>query len=429
MDRLEIKPSKLEGKINIPPSKSISHRAIIAASLANGISKIENISYSKDIKATLDGMKAMGVEVLEEILDKKTGTFTLKIKGIDKFKLYEKKINCKESGSTIRFLIPLFLLSREEFEITGEGRLIERPLDTYYNIFDKQGIKYKNTEGKLPLKIQGELKADVFEIEGDISSQFITGLLFTLPLLEKDSKILITKSKLESKGYVDLTIDILRDFGIEIVNNEYEEFIIKGNQRYKSRNYRVEGDYSQGAFWIVAGLIGKKISSCDLLKKSLQGDKEIVDIIKRMDGNLEIREQYIIASPSKTKGTIIDASQCPDIIPVLAVLASVSKGETKIVNGKRLRIKESDRIISTTTELKKLGADIKETEDGMIIQGKEILKGGVEIDSWNDHRIAMAMAIASIKCKKSIIIKAPNVVDKSYPNFWEDFKELGGIIS
>ncbi|MDO5708421.1 MAG: 3-phosphoshikimate 1-carboxyvinyltransferase, partial [Andreesenia angusta] len=237
---------------------------------------------------------------------------------------------------------------------------------------------------------------------------------------------IITESELESKGYVDLTIDILKKFGVNIINNDYKEFIIPGNQKYIARDYRVEGDYSQGAFWIVAGLLGEEIESLDLDRNSLQGDKGIVDIVKEMNGKLEINDLMIKAIPSETKGTIIDASQVPDIIPVLSVLASLSEGETRIINGQRLRIKESDRIVSTKTELEKLGADIFETEDGLIIKGKKSLLGGVKIDTWNDHRIAMAMAIATIGCEREVIINNPEVVNKSYPNFWEDFKRLGG---
>ncbi len=428
-DSLKIKPAKLSGKINIPPSKSMSHRAIISASLSEGVSTIENIAYSNDIEATLEGMKALGVEVLDQTLNEETGTYTLKIKGVSDFSLKDRNINCRESGSTIRFLIPILMLAGEEMTVTGEGRLVERPLETYYNIFEKQNIEYETSDGKLPLKINGKLKPDTFEIEGNISSQFITGLLFTLPLLESDSKIVITESKLESRGYVDLTIDILKDFGVEIENRNYEEFIIRGNQKYRARDYRVEGDYSQGAFWIVAGLIGDTVESLDLAEKSLQGDKAIVDIAERMNGKLEVGELSIKAEPSDTEGTVIDASQCPDIIPVLSVLAALSRGETRIINGERLRIKESDRIVSTRTELERLGADIRETEDGLIINGADSFKGGVEIDTWNDHRIAMAMAVASIRCEEDVIIKEPHVVNKSYPNFWDDFRKLGGKIS
>jgi 3-phosphoshikimate 1-carboxyvinyltransferase len=428
MKSVKINPMTLEGEINIPPSKSMSHRAIICASLSRGESLIHNISYSDDIIATIEGMKALGVEVLEEILDQDTGTYSLRIKGVEEFKLQSDSVNCKESGSTIRFLIPILMLAGEKFKITGEGRLVERPLDTYYRIFEQQGIEYANTGGILPLEIEGCLKPDTFSIEGNISSQFITGLLFTLPLLDGDSRIVVTESELESKGYVDLTIDILRKFGIEIENRDYKEFFIKGNQSYVSREYKVEGDYSQGAFWIVAGLLDGKIVCKDLEKSSLQGDKEVVEIVERMGGKISVAEDSITVEKSETRGTVIDASQCPDIIPVLSVLAALSEGETRVINGKRLRIKESDRITSTRTELEKLGADIREEGDGLVIVGKPMLEGGVVLDSWNDHRIAMAMGVASIRCKEPVEITNSGSVSKSYPHFWEDFKKLGGAV-
>lgn len=428
MKTVEINPNTLRGTINIPPSKSMSHRAIICASLAKGVSTIHNVAYSKDIIATLEGMKSLGAKVVKEEKDRHNN-YSITIEGVKNFKLLNNFINANESGSTIRFLIPILMLANEEYTITGEGRLKERPLDTFYNIFKKQGIEYKNENGKLPLTVIGSLKPDIFEIEGDISSQFISGLLFTLPLLGKDSKIVITKSELESKGYIDLTIQMLKRFSIKIVNNDYKEFIIEGNQKYISTEYTVEGDYSQGAFWIVAGLIGDEIVSNNLSIDSLQGDKEVVDIVKRMKGDITIEKRSIVTKNSETCSTVIDASQCPDIIPVLSVLASLSVGKTEIINGKRLRIKESDRITSTRTELSKLGADIVETEEGLIINGKNYLDGGVDISSWNDHRIAMAMAIASIRCKEKITITGSESVSKSYPNFWEDFKMLGGTIN
>jgi 3-phosphoshikimate 1-carboxyvinyltransferase len=259
---------------------------------------------------------------------------------------------------------------------------------------------------------------------GDVSSQFISGLLFALPLIDGDSEIVITK-KLESRGYVDLTLDILNKFGINIINEAYNRFIIKGNQKYIKRNYRVEGDFSQVAFWLVAGALGGDIVCHDLKEDSLQGDKVIVDIIKRMQGNLITEDGKMTSTTAETVSTIIDGSECPDIIPVLAVLAALSEGTTEIVNAGRLRIKECDRLSAVASELKKLGADIEEKEDGLIIKGKKELIGG-EVDSFNDHRIAMALAVAAIRCKEPVTIRDSGCIKKSYPTFWEHYKMLGG---
>lgn len=418
MDKIIIKPKLLKGNIVVPSSKSLGHRGIIAAALSRGISRVDNIQLSNDIEATMEIMKELGVVVNIE-------GHSLYIDGRKMFS-YEKKLDlrCRESGSTLRFLIPLALTKDGDYIFHGEGKLISRPLEPYYEIFEEKGIKYSREEDGLPLKVSGKLTSGTYRVRGDISSQFITGLLFSLPILEGNSRIQIT-TKLESKGYIDLTLDILKDFGIEIENNNYEEFNIRGAQKYNSRNYYVEGDYSQGAFFLIAGALGSSIVCSGLNKDSLQGDKVILDILEAMGCNMEESEEGIKVNPSKTKGIEIDASNCPDLVPVLTVLASLSEGETKIVNAKRLRIKECDRLYAITKELNKLGANIIELEDSLIISGVNELKGG-EVDSHNDHRIAMALAIAATRAKGDVIINNPSAVEKSYPNFFKDYFKLGG---
>lgn len=420
MNCVKINPNKLEGEINIPPSKSLSHRAIICAALSEGESHIGNLIFSDDIDATCDAMKALGAKI------EKTSATSLKIKGNFPLEIKKEVLDCKESGSTLRFLIPISLLAEGKVEFQGKGKLISRPLGTYYNIFDQQGIAYKNNNGELPLHLKGSLKPGEFKVEGDISSQFISGLMFTLPLLDGDSKIVI-RGELESKAYVDLTIDMLEKFGIKIINKDYKEFIIEGGQEYKARDYKVEGDFSQAAFWLVGGMLGEKIDCRDLNLDSLQGDKAILDLILEMGGSLDMKESSVLAKKSHTRGIVIDASEWPDIVPILTVLAAFSQGQTKIVNAARLRIKESDRLRAISTELNKLGADVKELEDGLVINGGKHLKGGT-VYSWNDHRIAMSLAIASIKCDGEVTITNSDVVNKSYPHFWEDFKSVGGDI-
>ncbi|MTI47370.1 MAG: 3-phosphoshikimate 1-carboxyvinyltransferase [Firmicutes bacterium] len=426
MARVRIVPSKLKGEIKAPPSKSITHRAIICGGIADGVSNIDNVVFSEDIIATLNGMKSFGANDITKAYTHTNIRDNLTIKGNGKLEVIENTINCSESGSTLRFLIPLGALCDKEITYTGRGKLIERPLEQYYKIFNEQNIEYSNQNNKLPLIVKGRLNPGDFKLKGDISSQFITGLMLALPLLEGDSRILLT-TELESKGYVDLTMDILKRFSIEIENNDYNEFYIKGNQKYQSNSIRVEGDFSQAAFWLVAGLLGKNIKCRDIHKDSLQGDKAILNIIKSMKGNINIKNDYIQTKESLTKGATVDASQCPDLVPVVAALGAVSRGTTTIINAERLRIKESDRLKAIATELNKLGADIKETKDGLRIEGKDRLNGG-EVDSWNDHRIAMALGIISIKCSKEVIINNSDVVKKSYPHFWDDFQKLKGNI-
>ena len=425
--KIKIKPSILNGKIEIPPSKSYSHRAVIAAALAENSrkSKIDNLKFSVDITTTTDIMENWGAKI-------KRFESALEIVGNDgRVVPKDKYVQCNESGSTIRFLIPIGITNENELIFDGKGKLVDRPLDSYYRIFSKQGIFYKNENGKLPLTVSGKLKAGNYEIDGNISSQFITGLLYALPLLDGDSKLTINKN-LESKGYIDLTLEILKLAGIEIVNNDYKSFDIRGNQIYKPFDYTVEGDYSQVAFWIVAGIISankdNEVKCLHVNKNSLQGDREIIEIVQRMGANLEIFDDYVIVKPSKTKGTVIDISQCPDIAPILTVLAALSEGETRIINGERLRIKESDRITSIKTELNKLGANVAEKGDSLIIQGVEGFTGGVTVSAWNDHRIAMSLAVASSRCEKEIILEEAESVRKSYPHFWDDFVKMGGEI-
>ena len=427
MGKFKVYPAKLEGEVKIPPSKSMAHRAVICAALGDGVSKVTNIDYSDDIIATIDAMSSLGAKITkkEDYLEV-YGIKSLDDESNEQLKS-ERIIDCNESGSTLRFLVPIAALFDGVNRFVGKGNLGKRPLDTYYNIFDEQGIKYSYKEGILDLKTEGKLKSGEFKVKGNISSQFITGLLFTLPILDGDSKVIIT-TEMESKGYIDLTLSAMRDFGIEIINNNYEEFIIKGNQSYKSREYRVEGDYSQAAFFLCADALVNSVVVNDLKLDSLQGDKEVIDILERMGVNLKNKNVGLIGEVNDTlKATIIDGSQCPDIIPVVSLVAALSEGTTEIINAGRLRIKECDRLAAVTSELNKLGAKITEKEDGLIIKGATGLRGGVEVWSHKDHRIAMTLAIASTVCDLPIIIKDYECVSKSYPEFWEDFKNLGGI--
>lgn len=419
MKYVMLNPSRLKGEVIIPTSKSVCHRAVICAGISEGVSKIDNVVFSQDVEATCGAMSNLGVDIE---LDKEASS--IKVKGTAKLEPKSSSIDCFESGSTLRFLIPVAATIGKKVTFDGRGKLVERPLEDYYKIFDEQQIHYENIDEKLPLTIYGKLKAGEYRIKGDVSSQFISGLLFALPLLDGDSKIIVT-TELESKPYVDLTIDALKTFSVNVENIEYKEFIIKGNQKYIASDYKVEGDFSQAAFWLVAGALGADVVCDGMNMNSLQGDKAILEIIKNMGGEIAVEGEKIKAVPSKTKGTIIDASECPDLVPVLTVLAALSEGTTKIINAARLRFKESDRLSAITCELNKIGADIEEKEDGLIIRGKESLIGG-NVNSWNDHRIAMALAVASIKCKEPVIIKDALCIRKSYPDFWKDFRKLGG---
>ncbi len=385
---IKITPCKLRGNMEIPPSKSYSHRALIAAFLGKG--KAIGVGESADIEATRQCLEAI-----------------------------EKKVHlyANESGSTLRFMVPLALALNGEVIISGAKRLMERPLEDYFKIFDEKGIEYRLENNTLYAK--GQLTGGDYFIRGDVSSQFITGLLFALPLIKEDSRIVIT-THLESRAYVDMTLEVLKQFGIEI-KEEDNTYIIKGNQKYKSETYTVEGDFSQAAFFLAMG----NITLTGLNGDSIQGDKEIVSVYRNMGMEIEETEKGYVTNGKAKNNITVDVSQIPDCVPVLACVMAVCEGEGRIINAARLRIKESDRLQAICEELKALGADVEEGEDYLVIKGRKSLEGGV-CSSHNDHRIAMAIATISPYCKGEVIIKGAESVNKSMPDFWERFRLLGG---
>lgn len=418
MTDLILTPNRLQGDVTVPPSKSLAHRAIICAALAEGTSTISNIQFSDDIKATIQGMRAMGAEIDEREDALKIHGIGLQSKSLANDQSEGKEsdsvrtIDCNESGSTLRFLVPVATLFEGKTRFTGRGKLGQRPLTPYKDLFEKQGLDYdlKGTD-QLDLLIGGQLSSDTIELRGDISSQFITGLLMTLPFLNGESRIHVT-TPLESKGYIDLTLHVFELFGLEInVEDEGQTFVIPGNQKMQAADYAVEGDFSQAAFFLTANHIGNDISLSGLDSQSLQGDKAILDILDNLSDETE---------------RVIDGSQFPDIIPTAALAAALSNGHTRFTNLERLKIKESDRLAATQKELEALGADIQVEGDSLVIQGVDQLKGGVTVWSHKDHRMAMMLGIASTRCDEPITINDTECVAKSYPHFWEDFKLLGG---
>lgn len=411
-------PCSLDGKVKVPPSKSLSHRALICAALSNGESRITNFVYSEDTLATIGALESLGVK-----FDKLKNEVI--VTGIKKLKLKSKEVYCNESGSTIRFLIPLFSLTNKEVHFTGEPGLMKRPQAIYEKIFSEDQNTFTQQDNAIVVK--GSIKARNYIIKGDVSSQFFSGLMFALPLLEEDSEIIID-GVLESKSYVDLTIDTLSCFGIIIKETETGYFI-EGNQKYKEVDYHVEGDYSQAAFYLVGGIIGGHIQVKDIPHTSSQGDMAVVDIIQSMKGKIIFTENGYTAVKSNTVGRVIDVQDCPDLGPIISLLAALSKGTTKIVNAHRLRLKESDRIESTVTTLKQLGANIRTDGDDIIVVGKKSLDGpGGTFNSFNDHRIAMMLGIASSRCETPITITQADCVNKSYPHFFDDLKSIGGRV-
>ncbi|MBQ5331390.1 MAG: 3-phosphoshikimate 1-carboxyvinyltransferase [Oscillospiraceae bacterium] len=397
---IKIYPGRLSGTVRIPSSKSVSHRNIIAAALSGGISRISGISLSKDIEVTSEAMRSFGADI-----SRKDDVFT--VKGI----FNEKRIpvtafcDCGESGSTLRFIIPVAAALGIDTVFDGHGKLPERPITPYIREFEKKGILF-DKRGGLPIRMTGKLQNGIFELEGDISSQFITGLLFALPLLDGDSEIHML-SPLQSAPYAELTLNTLKKAGICVQKTE-KGFFVKGVQSYAPFDSGTEGDYSQAAFFIAANAAGSDISIAGLDPDSAQGDKVFADI----------------ASDPCRKGFTVDVSDIPDLVPALAVLGSIFEGKSRIVNAERLRIKESDRIESTAAMIRSLGGKASTSEDSITIEHIDSFKGGT-VDACNDHRIVMAAAVAAVYSSAPVIIKGAEAVRKSYPNFFEDLAKLG----
>lgn len=420
MSNITLRPCNLSGEVTVPASKSIAHRAILCAALSKGICKVENIDLSDDIKATINAVCALGVKCKFE-----NKTLTMDAKNL--FSIKDAFIDCGESGSTLRFLIPVAAAGGINTCFIGKGKLPSRPIGIYLDCLPKAGVTCDCKNG-LPLIISGKLKPGVFSMPGDISSQFITGLLMALPVLDGDSEIVLT-SKLESEDYVEITIDVLKSFGVKIVKTE-KGFIVPGNQSYKATDYSVEGDWSQAAFFIAAAALSREeqteIKIKGLNKNSYQGDRAAFNIFSDFGADLSFSDDCLLVKPGKKLCAInLNASQVPDLVPIIAVTAMFAEGVTKISGAYRLRLKESDRLISSSLGINNLGGSSRVEPDGLVINGiKEVIGGTV--DSFNDHRIVMAMSMAAIRAKGDIIIKSAESVKKSYPNFFVDYNRLGG---
>jgi 3-phosphoshikimate 1-carboxyvinyltransferase len=410
---IKVFPSTIHGTVNVPSSKSLSHRALIAASLAQGISILNNITLSEDVIATINALKQIGAKF-------KINDTSIFVQGVKKIHHPNKAVYCNESGSTLRFLIPLFSATNKPITFTGKQSLLKRPLSIYKNLAEKDQISFIQSNDKIV--VNGFFKGGLYHIDGSVSSQFFSGLMFYLPLLNNDTTIVID-GILESKSYINLTIQILQKFGIRIQEIE-NGYFIPGNQKYEPNNITIEGDYSQAAFFLVGGVLNGSVTTKNLSLQSLQGDQKIINIIKQMNGKIIYEEDGFIAVKSSTIGKTIDISNCPDLGPIISLLGAVSDGKTILTGAKRLRLKESDRIEAILSTLSKLGANIEQLNDDIIIHGVPSLSGGI-VDSYNDHRIAMMCAMAALASENPVIITRANAVNKSYPNFFNDLKSLG----
>lgn len=419
------------GDVTVPPSKSAAHRALLCAALSGGKSVVSPIDPSDDMAATLGAVRALGCAAQYD--EKARAAF---LDGSQLGRGSGGEIDCLESGSTLRFLIPLAAALGGTWRFTGRGRLPQRPLGVYEKLLPEHGVSFRPPKAggaQLPLEISGKLLPGIFSLPGNISSQFVTGLLFALPLLEGDSEIVLT-SPLESEGYVNLTLSILEDFGVTAQKTE-RGWRVPGGQRYAARDYTVEGDWSQAAFFLSMAALdprGQEIRLHGLDPRSIQGDRACVERFQEFglrtewrDGVLALWNPRAFEPFGGLRGCVIDASQIPDMVPSLSVCAALCRGETRIIRAERLRLKESDRLAAMEAAIQSLGGQAQAVEDGLVIQGVRALRGGTA-EGQNDHRVVMALAAGALRSRGEVRVTDETSIRKTYPSFFEDFSRLGG---
>lgn len=432
--KITIQPSKVSGVVLAPTSKSSMQRACAAALLRNGKSVISNSGQSNDDKAALEIIQRLGATVTR--IDEETIE-------VDSNFLHEpnnsvaeqNEINCGESGLSIRMFTPIAALRNDEIIITGEGSLRKRPLHFFDEILPPLGVKIESQQGKLPLRIKGPLAPTDILIDGSLSSQFLTGLLFAFAAADlkniKNNIVTITVKGLSSKPYIDLTMKVLEEFGLLVPeNNHYEQFIFNYNDKiYKKQfvHYTVEGDWSGAAFLLVSGAIAGAITVRGLSLNSTQADKKIMDALMLANAGLSVDAKGINIRPALMNAFEFDATDCPDLFPPLVALAAYCKGVTILKGVNRLIHKESNRAATLQEEFLKLGVSIEIEEDLMFIHGGYQLNGNL-VSSHQDHRIAMACAVAALGAIGNTEIENAEAVNKSYPQFFDDLKQLGAKI-
>jgi 3-phosphoshikimate 1-carboxyvinyltransferase len=407
MSLVRCSPSVLRGRVRVPVSKSAAHRAMIAAFLAGAADPLpEQETVSEDLAATRSALSALKASM-------HSGG--------------KAHIDCGESGSTLRFLIPVAAALGIPAVFTGRGRLPERPLGVYLDCLPKHGAACESGGG-LPLSLSGRLRPGVYSLPGNVSSQFVTGVMLALPLLDGDSEIRLT-SPLESAGYTDMTVGILANHGVEILSSK-TGWNVSGNQKYHPCRCEIERDWSQAAFFLAAGALGGQVELPGLRQDSAQGDREAEELFRRLGARIEWDGEVLRAQPGPPPdgptALFVDASQIPDLVPILAAAAAVSPGYTMMIrHAERLRLKESDRLSAMADGLSALGADISQTPDGLDIRGISRLRGG-KAEGRNDHRVVMALAVAALRSDGDVTLTDAESVRKSYPDFFRDYNALGG---
>jgi 3-phosphoshikimate 1-carboxyvinyltransferase len=431
-----IHPSQLKGIIEAPASKSSMQRALAAALLSKGKTIIYNAGISNDDLAARNIIQALGALVEDEDFEDidesiiKVGHNELYVES-DGVSPISRDINCEESGLSIRMFTPIVALSDKAITITGEGSLRSRPMDFFDEILPELGVEIKSNDGKLPMTVQGPLVPANIDVDGSLSSQFLTGLLMAYSAAGAND-VSIKVKDLKSKPYIDLTLDVMKQFGMNVPENKnYKEFIfhkeLTHDSRLTSHEYTVEGDWSGAAFLLVAGAIAGSITIRGLDMSSTQADRKILDAMMSANAAIAMEAKGIQSHPGGLRGFEFDATDCPDLFPPLVALAAYCKGETRITGVRRLKHKESNRAVTLQDEFDLMGVSIKLEDDIMIVQGGGIVKGA-DVHSHHDHRIAMALAVAALGANSETVIEESQAVKKSYPDFYNDLQRLGARV-
>jgi 3-phosphoshikimate 1-carboxyvinyltransferase len=414
-----IYPSSISGKVPAPASKSSMQRACAAALLSKGTTTILNPGTSNDDLAALDVVSKLGAH----IVNKTSEEIVIKSNGVSPV---SPEINCGESGLGIRMFTPLAALSDQPLTINGTGSLVTRPMHFFDEIFPKLGIEISSNNGRLPINIRGPLTPADIEIDGSLSSQFLTGLLMAYGAAGANN-VTIKVRDLKSKPYINLTLDVMKKFGVEVKNHQYETFTFKNAQRFNAGSYTVEGDWSGGAFLLVSGAIAGKIDVEGLSISSTQADKEIMKALIDSGVDVKVSENVITVAPASLTAFTFDATDCPDLFPPLVALASYCQGISYIKGVGRLAHKESNRGLTLQQEFGKMGIVIEMDDDMMRVHGGNALKGA-DVHSHHDHRIAMACAVAALRSTGAIIIQHAESINKSFPDFYTVLKSLGAQV-
>ena len=403
------------GVLAAPPSKSMAHRAVLCAALADGESRLTGLAHSQDIDATLAAAAALGAQV-------EAGESWARIAGAAPLQAPAAPVDCCESGSTLRFLIPLAALTGRPVAFTGRGRLMQRPQSVYQELFASQGLRFEQ-EGDT-LTVAGPLRPGCFSLAGDVSSQFISGLLFALPLLDGDSRLCL-KPPVESRSYIEMTRAAQSRFGVASAWLDEYTLAVPGGQAYRPRDMAIEGDWSQAAFPAALGVLAGDVTVTGLEPGTLQGDAVILDILRRCGGRAEAVPGGVRFQKSALHGTKIDLADCPDLGPILMALGLLCEGETVIANAGRLRLKESDRIAAMEQELRKLGGQIESDGGTVTVRRSALHAPAGPLWGHNDHRVVMSLTVLAAAAGLPVQIDGAEAVAKSWPGFFAAVRQLG----